>query len=44
MFVNLEPVVGTLLDMIVLGERLGWSGIAGALLIIGAAVGVTRQG
>jgi drug/metabolite transporter (DMT)-like permease len=43
-FVNLEPVVGTLLGMIVLGDRLGWSGIAGALLIIGAAVGVTRQG
>jgi drug/metabolite transporter (DMT)-like permease len=43
-FVNLEPVVGTLLGMIVLGDRLGWSGILGALLIIGAAVGVTRQG
>ncbi|HEY7186143.1 MAG TPA: EamA family transporter [Vicinamibacterales bacterium] len=43
-FVNLEPVVGTLLGMIVLGDRLGWSGVAGALLIIGAAVGVTRQG
>ena len=43
-FVNLEPVVGTLLGMIVLGDRLGWSGAAGALLIIGAAVGVTRQG
>jgi len=42
-FVNLEPVVGTLLGMIVLGDRLGWSGVAGALLIIGAAVGVTQQ-
>jgi drug/metabolite transporter (DMT)-like permease len=43
-FVNLEPVVGTLLGIIVLGDRLGWSGALGALLIIGAAVGVTRQG
>jgi drug/metabolite transporter (DMT)-like permease len=43
-FVNLEPVVGTLLGMLVLGDRLGWSGILGALLIVGAAVGVTRQG
>jgi drug/metabolite transporter (DMT)-like permease len=41
-FVNLEPVVGALLGMLVLGDRLGWSGIVGALLIIGAAVGVTR--
>jgi drug/metabolite transporter (DMT)-like permease len=42
-FVNLEPVVGTLLGTIVLGDHLGASGVAGGLLIVGAAVGVTAR-
>jgi drug/metabolite transporter (DMT)-like permease len=42
-FVNLEPVVGALLGVIVLGERLGWTGIVGGTLIIGAAVAVTLK-
>jgi drug/metabolite transporter (DMT)-like permease len=41
-FVNLEPVVGSVLGMALLGDRLGWTGIAGGLLIVGAAVAVTR--
>jgi drug/metabolite transporter (DMT)-like permease len=43
-FVNLEPVVGTLLGVTLLGDRLGWTGVAGGLLIIGAALAVTRGG
>ena len=41
-FVNLEPVVGTLLGVTLLGDRLGWTGVTGGLLIIGAALAVTR--
>ncbi len=37
-FLNLEPVVGTILGVIILHERLGPTGILGGLLIIGAAV------
>ena len=36
--VNLEPALGALLGVIVLGETLGWSGVAGGAIIIGAAV------
>jgi drug/metabolite transporter (DMT)-like permease len=42
-FVNLEPVVGTLLGVVLLGDRLRWSGAIGGLLIVGAAVAVTRR-
>jgi drug/metabolite transporter (DMT)-like permease len=42
-FVNLEPVVGALLGVIVLGEHLGWTGVLGGVLIVGAAVAVTRK-
>ena len=38
LFVNLEPALGALLGVIVLGETLGWSGVAGGAIIIGAAV------
>ncbi len=37
-FLNLEPVVGTVLGVLLLGERLGATGILGGFLIIGAAV------
>jgi len=37
-FLNLEPVMGTVLGILVLHERLGASAILGGLLIIGAAV------
>jgi drug/metabolite transporter (DMT)-like permease len=42
-FVNLEPALGALLGVTILGETLGWSGIAGGALIIGAAVMAARQ-
>jgi drug/metabolite transporter (DMT)-like permease len=42
-FVNLEPALGALLGVVVLGETLGWSGIAGGVVIIGAAVAMARQ-
>lgn len=41
-FVNLEPVLGTLLGVSILGETLGWTSLAGGALIIGAAVGMTK--
>lgn len=37
-FLNLEPLVGTILGVVILGERLGEMAILGGLLIIGAAV------
>lgn len=37
-FLNLEPVVGTILGVIVLHERLGMTAVLGGLLIIGAAM------
>lgn len=37
-FLNLEPVVGTCLGVVILKERLGLTAILGGLLIIGAAV------
>ena len=36
-FLNLEPVVGTLLGVVILDERLGVSAILGGLLIVAAA-------
>ena len=43
-FVNLEPALGALLGVVVLGETLGWSDRAGGVLIIGDAVAMARQG
>jgi drug/metabolite transporter (DMT)-like permease len=37
-FLNLEPVVGTVLGVVILHERLGGLAILGGMLIIGAAV------
>lgn len=37
-FLNLEPVIGTILGVLILHERLGPTGILGGLFIIGAAV------
>ncbi|MEO7041364.1 MAG: EamA family transporter [Gemmatimonadaceae bacterium] len=37
-FINLEPVIGTVLGVGLLGETLGPGAIAGGLLIVGAAV------
>ena len=34
---------GALLGVIVLGEHLGWSGVLGGVLVVGAAVAVTRR-
>jgi drug/metabolite transporter (DMT)-like permease len=42
-FVNLEPALGALLGVAILGETLGWSGLTGGTLIIGAAVMAARQ-
>jgi drug/metabolite transporter (DMT)-like permease len=42
-FVNLEPTIGALLGVVIFGETLGWSGIAGGALIIGAAVAMARS-
>jgi drug/metabolite transporter (DMT)-like permease len=38
LFVNLEPALGAALGVVVLNETLGWSGVAGGAIIIGAAV------
>ncbi len=43
-FVNLDPVVGTVLGVVVLGESLGVSAIVGGVLIIGAALRFTLRG
>ena len=37
-FLNLEPVMGTVLGVAILHERLGQTAILGGLLIIGAAI------
>lgn len=37
-FINLEPVIGTILGVGLLGETLGPGAVAGGLLIVGAAV------
>jgi drug/metabolite transporter (DMT)-like permease len=42
-FENLEPALGAVLGVVVLGETLGSSGLAGGALIIGAAVMAARQ-
>jgi drug/metabolite transporter (DMT)-like permease len=42
-FVNLEPALGTLLGVLILGDSLGWTGVVGGVLIIGAAVAMTRH-
>jgi len=41
-FVNLEPALGAVLGVLVLGETLGWTGVAGGSLIISAAVAMTK--
>jgi drug/metabolite transporter (DMT)-like permease len=40
-FDNLEPALGALLGVVVLGETLGWSGVVGGAMIIGAAVAMS---
>lgn len=42
-FVNLEPVIGATLGVTVLGETLGALALAGGVLILGAAVAITRR-
>jgi drug/metabolite transporter (DMT)-like permease len=42
-FLNLEPVVGTVLGVLLLGDLLGPYAIAGGLLVIGAAVFVAAS-
>jgi drug/metabolite transporter (DMT)-like permease len=41
-FLNFEPVVGALLGVLLLGEQLGWTALAGGALIVGAAMAVAR--
>ncbi len=43
-FVNLDPVVGTLLGVVLLGERLGAAAVLGGVLIIGAALSLAQRG
>ena len=42
-FVNLEPVIGAALGVTILGETLGALAFVGALLILGAALAITRS-
>ena len=42
-FLNLEPLVGALLGILVLGDAWGVATVAGGALIIGAAVVISRQ-
>jgi drug/metabolite transporter (DMT)-like permease len=42
-FLNLEPVVGTLLGLLVLHEKLGKAAVLGGILIVGAAVYFSRR-
>ena len=43
-FVNIDPVVGTLLGMALLGERLGATAVVGGVLILGAALTLALRG
>jgi drug/metabolite transporter (DMT)-like permease len=43
LFVNLEPALGALLGVMVLGETLGWGGMAGGAIIIGAAAAAATE-
>jgi drug/metabolite transporter (DMT)-like permease len=43
LFVNLEPALGAVLGVVVLGETLGWSGAVGGAIIVGAAVAAATQ-
>jgi drug/metabolite transporter (DMT)-like permease len=42
-FLNLEPLVGTILGVMLLGDLLGPYSILGGLLVIGAAVYVAAR-
>jgi drug/metabolite transporter (DMT)-like permease len=42
-FINLEPVVGAILGVALFGESMGALGVVGGLLIVGAAVVVSRR-
>ena len=42
-FVNLEPVLGAILGVVVLRETLGWTGLAGGVFIVGAAIAMPKQ-
>jgi drug/metabolite transporter (DMT)-like permease len=42
-FVNLEPVIGAILGVTILGESLGPLAIVGGVLILAAAVAITRR-
>jgi drug/metabolite transporter (DMT)-like permease len=41
-FINLEPLVGALCGVALFGDSIGWPLVTGAILIIAAAVAVTR--
>ena len=42
-FVNLEPLVGTLCGVVLFGDSLTWATVAGAALVIGGAAVVARS-
>jgi drug/metabolite transporter (DMT)-like permease len=42
-FVNLEPVIGAILGVALLGDVLGRYAIVGGLLVIGAAIFVAQS-
>jgi drug/metabolite transporter (DMT)-like permease len=42
-FVNLEPVVGAVLGLVLFGDRLGILAAFGGVLVVGSAVAVTRS-
>jgi drug/metabolite transporter (DMT)-like permease len=42
-FINLEPVVGAILGVLVLSEKLGPYGILGGVLVVGSAVYVAMD-
>jgi drug/metabolite transporter (DMT)-like permease len=42
-FLNMEPLVGTLLGVVVLHESLGFLGVLGGLMIIGSAIYFSRR-
>ena len=43
MLVNLEPVIGAFLGVTVLGDTLGPLALVGGLLIVAAAVAISRR-
>jgi drug/metabolite transporter (DMT)-like permease len=43
-FLNLQPVIGVLLAWIMLGERVGITGVLGGAAVLGGVALTTRRG